>query len=250
MASSFDAAAAEAGLTIAETALFSERLPPRGMADTAAFLEGAFELDASRLDTRYGLVKGENLVYVLTPYTNIPAHTPAFEEVVDLVRQRAGEEEQAKAFETFAADKTKTVAATLTSGASLADALKALGPAVQNLSTSITFSVSTLQTGSEFPYAMQAAPAAIRLSKGKISEPIALPNGDALLVYVEDRKAGDVVSAEMMRTQVRSQAERRRASALFQDWLTSNMKQLGLTDNRRAAAVMADAAPNSSDDEE
>lgn len=191
------------------------------------FRETAFDLDPARADARFAVVRGKHLVYILQAWTNSPAHTPPFEQVVAQVRPMALAQARAKAFDGAAGKIREEIAASLAGGTNFSAAAQARA---DNVSTALTFSVQT-STRSDLPHAQTLLPAAMRLRAGELSEPLPIPEG-ALLVFVADRRPGDTLSAEMLRPQLRAELERRRGGNLFSDWMEWNLAQMGHTSNR------------------
>lgn len=199
------------------------------------FRETAFDLDPARADARFAVVRGKQLVYILQAWTNSPAHTPTFEQVVAQVRPMALAQARAKAFEGMAAGIRAEIAASLAGGTNFSAAAQARA---DNVSTSLTFSAQA-SARSDLPHAQTLLPAAMRLRPGELSEPLPIPEG-ALLVFVAARHPGDTLSAEMLRPQLRQALERRRGAGLFSDWMEWNLKQMGHASNRAPLPVDGD----------
>jgi len=70
--------------------------------DSKAFADAAFELDPERADSRFGIVKGQQFIYVIEPLERSEAHTPTYEAVLEELKPRA----QAKARKPTQAPKT------------------------------------------------------------------------------------------------------------------------------------------------
>lgn len=242
MNASFDAVAKELGLPVQETPFFSEkRLPP--MRDARAIADAAFELDPTRTDSRFGVAKGEDAVYVITQLAASPAHVPDFKEAEVTVLARATAQARSDAYAAFVSNKVALIEKELAKTSNLAAAAKAAKVEVSNVSTSMTFTVVSMQNGAEIPNASLIVPAAIRLQKGQLSKPVFHQmSNNAMLVFLQDRKPGDAVSSEMYRGQIQNQIARRRSGGLFREWMKWNLKELGLTDNTRAAAAVEKSA--------
>jgi hypothetical protein len=86
--------------------------------------------------------------------------------------------------------------------------------------------VNELQNQSLFENAYSVAYGARDLRKGELSEPIPASPEQSLLIYVHDRKPGDMLAAEMMRSQIRLSIARRRGNGLLSDWMKWNQNQL------------------------
>ena len=97
-----------------------------------------------------------------------------------------------------------------------------------NVSTSITFAVSSMARNS-FPDATYVAAPAMRLSKGQISDFItaAMP-GHGLVVYLEDRVPGDAAEAQMVRSQIRDELSQAASYSFVSAWNKWNLSRMGL----------------------
>ncbi|MFO7936378.1 MAG: SurA N-terminal domain-containing protein [Kiritimatiellia bacterium] len=219
---SLDSTAKEKGVKIKESPFFSATDKLYWAQNEEDFITTAFELNPDREDTRYGVVAGTDRVYVMEQLKMSEAHTPDFEAVLDKLRPQALAEARNDAFNDYAGQLNDGISELLEKGKSFTETAKAKA---MNVSTSITYSVNTIRD-QNFKNNFSIAYGAMKLKKGEISEPIPVSAAEAVLVYVEDRKPGDALSAEMMRAQVRSGIERRRASTdTFSKWLTWNLKQ-------------------------
>ena len=225
-------------MEVASTPLFAADGVVPGIETDAQeeFRNAAFDLDPLRLDARYAVVPGKDRVFLLMAWTNSPAYTPAFEDVLDQVRPLALAQARDKAFRRFCDDERARLATALTGMTFTAAA------AVQNLavSTGITFTVQSAGRMA-FPNAQTVIPAAMRLRKGELSEPLSVFGG-ALLAYIADRQAGDPLTAEMVRPQVREALARRREAALVADWMQWNLDAVGFT-SAQAPAAPEDESP-------
>lgn len=230
------------GLRIRSTRLFgaSETIP--GIEAQSDFRDTSFELDPVRPDSRYGVVRGETVVYVVTPYTNESARVPSFEEVQDRVRPLAEAEAKAEAFRNHLKDVRAEVAAALKDGKAFAFAAKSRA---LNVSTVMTFSAHALKRDA-FDHAYAIVSEAMPLKRGELSEGANIPGG-ALLVYMADRTPGDAIAISMMRDQVRTSLARRREGVLMGDWMAWNLSQLGFQPDH---SVVPLAATVTSGDEE
>ena len=186
------------------------------------FLEAVAELDPESADLRYGVVAGTNAVYLIERASFEKAHVPPFAEAKGIIRRDAAAAAKSKAFKAEV-DKVRALAAAELAKGKPFD-VKMFGDA--NVSTSITFSVSSMGMGA-FPDSTYVAAPSMRLDKGQISDFIetSLP-GQALVVYLEDRKPGDAAEAQMVRSQIRnelSQATSFEYAAAWNKWNLSRM---------------------------
>ncbi len=193
--------------------------------DCSGFATTVAELDPESADLRYGVVAGTNAVYLLERASFVKAHVPSFKEAKEVIRPKALAAAKAKAFKESVEKKRALAAAELAKGKPFDAKLFADA----NVTTSITFSVSSLQNNS-FPNAMTIAAPTMKLEKGQISEFIETPlSGNGLLVYLEKREPGDAASAQMVRMQLRDDIGRLASGALASDWNAWNLNRLGFT---------------------
>ncbi len=245
-AAAFEKLAGRMGLAVQTSGLFSAKaflpgIDPDAMDD---FREAAFDLDAERADSRYAVVEGGAFVYVIAAMTNSPAHTPAFEQVIEQIRPMALAEARDKAFD----DDLKKVHASLRLVLSDGKSFRFSAAAQSlNVATSLTFSAHAVSRG-EFPHSYAVVPAAMRLQRGEISEPTRVSEG-AVVVYLADREPGDPLSGELLRTQLRESLARRRQGALVPSWMKWNLARIGHAPARTYASE-AGGDDRETDDEE
>ena len=220
-ANALEAAAASEKLEIKTSPLFAADEPLYWVENAKEFADAAFELDPDRADSRFGIVKGDNLIYVIETAGHSPAHTPAYEDVLNDLRPRALAKARTEAFQSEIKALREEISTLITSGKSFSEAAQAKA---LNVSTSITYTVSDIQT-QPFENSFSIAYGAMALQKGELSEAIPASTTQSLLVYVQDRQPGDALAAEMMRSQIRSGISRRRNRNLFNDWLKWNLSQ-------------------------
>ena len=218
---SLEQIAARNSLKVQDSPLFSasDALPWAQNPDD--FISTAFELDPQREDTRYGVVAGTDKVYILEQLEKSDAHTPKFEDVLDDIKPRALAKARTDAFKEYSDKLSEEMSDLMKQGKSFAEAAQAKA---MNVSTSITYSVNMIR-GQQFKNSFSIAYGAMKLKKGEISEAIPTSATESVLVYVEDRKPGDALAAEMMRPQVRTGISRRQGADTFGEWLTWNLKQ-------------------------
>ena len=188
------------------------------------FLEAVAELDPDSADLRYGVVAGTNAVYLIERASFEKAHVPPFAEAKGIIRRDAAAAAKAKAFKAEV-DKVRALAAAELAKGKPFDA-KMFGDA--NVSTSITFSVSSMGMGA-FPDSTYVAAPSMRLDKGQISDFIdtSLP-GQALVVYLEDRKPGDAAEAQMVRSQIRNELSQATSFEYAAEWNKWNLSRMNL----------------------
>ncbi|MBR4653509.1 MAG: SurA N-terminal domain-containing protein [Kiritimatiellae bacterium] len=207
------------------------------------FLATAAELDPDSEDLRYGVVAGTNAVYLVERASFIKAHVPTFAEAKSIIRPRALAAARAKAFKESVEKQRALAAAAIAKGQPF-DA-KAL--AAQSVTTSITFSVSSLQRDS-FADSRYVSTAAMKLGKGQLSEFIATSNPTrGLLVYVENRVPGDAADAQMVRAQLRDELSSVAAGTVPAAWNRWNLERLGFTTTQISSVEVPDEGAVSED---
>lgn len=222
----FTAAASAFGLAVHHTPLFSPDENPAGIDADKDFRDAAFDLDPTQPEGRYGIVQGDKFVYAITSYTNSPAHMPTLAEVTDRVRPLAVAQARAEAFRDYLA----TIHKELVEGLRKNPNLDAVAHAkAMNVSTSITFAVSTLYQNAFDDY-MTVARAALHLQPGELSD-AGLTGADdtALFVYMVTRQRGDPLSSEMLRPKACANIERAHAMGVNASWMEWNLTRRGLS---------------------
>lgn len=229
-------------LPVKQSPLFSERdtLSFISRADSKVFTDAAYELDPESGDSRFGIAKGTDFIYVLEQTKFVKAHVPAFKEVLEDLKPRAVARARSDAFEEASKSAKKKLEKALADGKSFADAAKAQS---LNVSTQLTYTVNNIQK-SPFPNSFSVAYGAMKVAKGKVSDPIPASADTALFVYVVDRKPGEALTADMMRAQIRENIARRRGD-LFDEWLTWNLKRQKI--EKKQALNFGDDVPAADD---
>ncbi len=185
------------------------------------FATAAFELDSESLETRFGIVKGKNEVYVLELKQRSPAHVPAFGSVQTEVKARAQEKARTEAYESYTKELRADLRKALDAGKTFQSVVKEKGLPI---TTNITYAVNEMQNQPTFENGYSVAYGARDLKKGDISEAVPASPVQSIIIYVHDRKPGDMLAAEMMRSQIRTSIARRRGNSLFSDWLKWNQQ--------------------------
>jgi hypothetical protein len=238
-------AADQQKLTVKTSPLFSAEDTLYWVENSKAFAEAAFELDPDRTDSRFGIVKGDSTIYVIEPVQRVEAHTPTYENVLNDLRPRAMAKARTEAFQSYTKELRADLRKLLDEGKSFAEAAKAKS---LNVSTSITYTVSDVQN-QNLENGFSIAYGAMTLKKGALSEAVPASASQSLLVYVQDRKPGDALAAEMMRSQIRAGISRRRHSNLFGDWLTWNLSKQDFKPARPLASDDAEVGIESADED-
>jgi hypothetical protein len=207
------------------------------------FASAAFELDSEQIETRFGIVKGLNEVYVMELGQRSPAHVPVLASIRADVKARAQEKARSEAYESYTKELRADLRKLVVSGKTFQDAAKEKGLSV---TTNITYAVNEMQNQPTFENGFAVAYGARDLKKGDISEAIPASPAQSILIYVHDRKPGDMFAAEMMRSQIRVSIARRRGNGLLSDWLKWNQVHVkakptfALEDEEKKPAQMLD----------
>lgn len=187
---------------------------------TEGFATAAFELDPENEDLRYGIVRGTNSVFMIERASFTPAHVPTFEEAKAVIRDDAAKEAKEEAFKA-SVEKIADAAREALKGGKAFDASMFDGATV---STGITF---TARMPGSFPNAGVVAAAARKLGKGELSKYTSAGANKAVVVYMEDRKAGDMSMASTMEAELRSYLARMEYGDIFSSWKSWNLARIG-----------------------
>ena len=216
------------------------------------FANTAFELDSEQLDTRFGVVKGKNEVYLLELRQRSPAHVPSFESVQSEVKARAQEKARTEAYESYTKEIRADIRKLLEGGKTFQAAAKEKGFSV---TTNMTYAVNEMQNQPTFENGYAVAYGARDLKKGEISEAVPASPVQSIIIYVHERKSGDMLAAEMMRSQIRMSIARRRGNSLLGDWLKWNQVHVvkakptvALEDDESKPAQMRDPKEEAKDE--
>jgi len=178
------------------------------------FAEAVAELDSDTDDLRYGVVSSDRAVWLIEKAETSAKHTPTFEEAKDIIRPRALRDARADAFKA-------SVEAVAAKGAAAVEAVK-------GVSTNIVFSVADLRQGaSTFEDSFSVARAAMKLSKGEVSEFTLTSPGNAILVVCKDRVPGDATKAMVLRSQVRDELAMLQLRQIPESWRKWNLARMG-----------------------
>ena len=188
---------------------------------TDGFANAAFELDPENEEFRYGVVRGTNCVFMIERASFVPAHVPTFEEAKAAIRDDAAKEAKADAFKA-SVEKVADAAREALKGGKAFDDSMFDGATV---STGITF---TARMPGSFPNSGAVSSAARKLVKGELSGFTKAGTGKAVVVYMEDRKAGDVSMAATMEGELRGYLARMAYGDIFSSWKSWNLARLGV----------------------
>lgn len=182
------------------------------------FNRAAFNLNASDPEHRISdAVVGSSNVYVLIAGEKQPSRLPSFSEARSSAEPQARRERAMIAFEQDAKEIHDDIREALVKGRSFESAAKAAGLKPR---TTPSFSVYS-DTTNEVENSDILIPAVLKLEKGELSGLI--PHDDGfMLVYLNSREKGDILSAELLKPQLISAVSQYRASAAFysmQDYL-------------------------------
>ena len=187
---------------------------------TEGFATAAFELDPEIEDFRYGVIRGTNCVYMIERASFTPAHVPTFEEAKAVIRDPATKEAKNDAFKA-SVDKVADAAREALKGGKPFDASMFEGA---NVSTGLTF---TARMPGSFPNSSRVSLAARKLGKGELSGFTEASPNTAVVVYMEDRKPGDLSMAATMEKELRGYLARSAYGDIFSSWKEWNLARLG-----------------------
>jgi len=220
-ASRVDEIAAEDGLQVQPTGwLALDGSVPQGFAISAGiiapkangFLDAVAQLDPTVEDMRYGIVTGEDAVYLVEIAERSEAHVPTYEEAKEIVRPRALVAAKADAFKA-------SVEAVIAAGAA------EVAAKADSVTTNFVFAINKLTPG-QFDDQNAVARAAMKTMQGEVSEFALTGVGKAIVVICDGRTAGDAAEAAMVKESVRYQlsvAQRRSTPNEWQKWLLDSL---------------------------
>ncbi len=189
----------------------------------ANFQEAVSQLDPSYEDARYAVICSDSAAWLVELADKSPAHTPTFDEAKEVVRPRALEAAQAEAFKKSVQDV-------------IAKGTNEIFKAAKNVSSNYTFAVCEMKPGA-FPNQYQVAFAANKLAKGGISDFVPVAPGKAVVIVCENREAGDVTQATLMKSQIRNQVAMLQRQQLPEAWKKWNLERLGFAPDEAASVT-------------
>ncbi|MBO7166678.1 MAG: SurA N-terminal domain-containing protein [Kiritimatiellae bacterium] len=200
------------------------------------FTEKVAEIDPENVDTRYNIATSEKEVYFFEIAKTVKAHIPTFAEAKEIIRPDAVKAAKQKAFKDFVNSK-RAIAAKLVATGKALDA-KAIG--ADNVSTSMTF---TVQSRPSFPDSMDVLKAVARLDKGQVSEFVSTANRHrGLLVYVENREAGDDGKSALIRSGIQSELGSYYGRSLGGKWREWNLNDMGFVTTASSSVTPEESA--------
>ena len=233
--SRLDTIAAEDGLKVTESDWFAlDGVAFEGFAVPYAtvapgarnFADEVAQIDPETEDFRYAIVSSEKAVWLVERSALSEAHTPTFEEAKDKIVDAATRDARADAFKA-------SVEAVIAKGAEAVLATK-------DVSTNLTFSASDLARGA-FPDQGAVVRAAMKLAKGGLSGFTPVGSDRAVVVFCEDRTAGDVSKTVFLRSQIRNEIAGPQFAALSESWPEWNLEHLGF-ETSAASSVVEESA--------
>jgi len=179
------------------------------------FAEAVAELDPSSEDLRYAVISSENAVWLVEKKETSPKHVPTFEEAKGVIRPRALKDAQADAFKAQVEAIAKKGADAVLAG--------------KDVTTNLVFTIADLRQGANASFAnqMAVARAAMKLSKGEVSDFTLVAPSKAILVVCTDRTAGDAAKAMVLRSQVRDDLATLQLRQIPESWKKWNLERLG-----------------------
>lgn len=224
----FDAIAEQFKQRVASAGPFglADELP--GIEDARAFKFAAFELQEGA-DTYFSNpVRGSNEVYVIALRERIPSRIPAFEEVREEAARAAREQAVADALLAKASVIREEAQNALAEKIGFRETIAFYGLTAH---TTGVFSASTGVDIEDEDMAPQILSAAMVLNSGEISKPIATDDG-YLLVYVNSRQPGEMVSLEAVRPQLVENIRRQSGRLYFDAWQNHLLREAKFEDRR------------------
>jgi hypothetical protein len=231
--------AAAAKLNVLSTPWFANGPNIEGLSVGRPFIAAAFELDPSDPIRSFSdPVFDQDKVYVLAFNSNVSERIPDFGEVRERAIVFASARAKRAAFLEKATQIREVVQKDVAAGKPFAEAITN-----QNLTaiTSRPFSIYTGDESNAFEYAEQVSTRLSLLSRGDVSELIAVEGG-ALLAYVAERKQGDLAMAETIRPQLAAALERYRSDLIYGDWSESLLEKAGFEDRTSDKNTSTDAS--------
>jgi hypothetical protein len=238
----FEGLAAARDVQVHTSRLFSasDRLPE--LKTGTDFAKRAFMLDSeSRDQTVSDPVLGEDAVFVMTLHTNIEAHLPAFTEVTERATRIARDRMESELFKTKCSEVRKAVADSVGAGTPFDDAVAPFHLSVTNFPVFSLYSPNEEEQAFDPPDAVK--PAVMTLQKGEVSDVIQDDVG-AMIVFMQDRKSGDLLAAETLRPQFTSRINNYRGELVFSDWQDYLLKVGALDDQALKAQETAKETSN------
>ena len=172
---------------------------PIGFQNARDVVAAAFEMDPS--ETPFNAVSGTDRVYFIRLENVIPAHVAPYDTVKERVLADARRDRLALALKEKGAAIRATLAAELAKGTAFDAAVAACQVEGLTATTGMTF-VLDEAANIEMPYRQEVLRTAAELGEKMLSEALVTPANEIVLVYVAERKAGDVLAKTTAKSQL------------------------------------------------
>ena len=213
-APTFTEVAQQLQLEVQSIGPFAAQQPLEGIEGGLAFNRAAFELLDGPETYFSNPVRGSNAVYVLALRERIQPRVPSFDESKAAVTAAARAAALAEALELKATTLREELEKSLAEKITFTDALAFHG--LKPVTTGV-FSASTgIESEGEDMNRLLLS-SVMTLNQGEISEPIPTENG-YLLIHVAERKPGEAMSMEAIRTQLVDGIRRQSGRVIFDSW--------------------------------
>jgi peptidyl-prolyl cis-trans isomerase D len=226
-APAFEDAAAKAGLAARAAGPFCVTDEVAGVDAGILFARAAFSLSPNPDEYFSDAVPGRSNVYVIGLQKKLDSRIPDFEEVEDAVRAAA----RAKALEEKLAARAQEIRDAaekgVAEGAAFAASLEPFGLKPERLEA-FTLAGNTLTN----EYADALIRGILSRNPGEVTELLPF-QGEVLVAYVAERKAGDPTALDVMRPQIVESIVRQRSRILMDDWQEYLLKKGNFEDLRK-----------------
>lgn len=233
-ASTFEAIAQRANLTIHESPLFDAANPVAGIDVGLAFNEAAFKLRPTPDEYFSMAVAGKDHVYLLALTTNTEAYIPEFAAVKSQVEPLALDKAVQSALEQHATKLRQFLQTGLAHKRSFASLAKEKS---LNVSTSEYFSASAAPDALSSPEIL--GDITLR-NPGELSE--VLPGTSGLMIaYIVDRRPAGQAELASIQNQIYMNVTRRRTRIIFNDWEKSLVSGNRMQDKYKPEEIAEEA---------
>lgn len=192
---------------------------PFGFQNARDVVAAAFEMDPE--ETPFNAISGTDRVYFVRLDKVIPEHIAPYDTVKDRVLADARRDRRATALKAKGAEIRTALAAELAKGTAFDAAVAACNVEGLTATTGMTFVLEEAMK-LEIPYRQEVLGAVGELGVKGLSEPVITAANDVVLVYVADRKAGDVLAKTTAKAALADSlawATQFRVAADWMDWL-------------------------------
>ncbi len=244
-ATSFEEAAAKAGLEIESPGPFALTDEVPGTDAGLYFNQAAFNLNQTAEEYFSDAIPGSNYVYVAALKERLPARIPEFDEIADNALRAARERAVADALNSRAQELRTAALEAVEGDGAFEKAVRKLG-------------LEVLETG-EFSladgtmtnlYADILMRGVLARNQGEVTDALPTEDGAVVIAYVAGRKPGDPSLLEDLRPQIRESVKRQRSRILFESWEASLLTDGGFEDRSRVSEDIEDEYPEEDEEED